>query len=88
MVEINDKVHGPLEVGGASWRYVEFAETTVGLKELEAMGAIVTEVKEPLKWQGVIDDYNLTPYVTEEIQAALQNGKRFHAKLTEIVEGE
>lgn len=44
--------------------------------------------REPLKWQGVINDYVLAPFVPDSIQVKLQNGKRFHCTLTEIVDGE
>ena len=90
IVEINGKKHGPLDVQGANWRHVSFAETTVGLKELEAMGAIVTEVREPLVWEGTVmcgwGGGSVWPSDFSDFPEEFRN-KRFHAKLTEIVKG-
>ena len=89
IVEINGKKHGPLDIQGASWRHVSFAETTVGLKELEAMGAIVTEVREPWLWEGEVlcgwQGISVWPWDFSNFPEEFRN-KRFKCKLEEIVE--
>lgn len=86
IVEINDKRHGPLDIEKPDLVY--FEGLGFSLRELKDLGARITEVKEPLEWQGVINDYVLPPFITEEIQSLLEKGRRFHCKLVEIVDDE
>lgn len=92
IIKINDKVHGPLCVGGyAANEYVIIEDVEIEISELEILGAIITEVKEPLVWEGEVYAYN-NGAISNAAVIFIKNskdliGKRFHAKLTEIVEG-
>jgi len=89
-LKINDNTTKPISVDELG--RVQFMLANWTLDELERVGIEIIEVKRPLKWDGTLVICNILDAKicirVPQIFSEDMKGKRFHAVLTEIVEGE